>query len=450
MGMSDSIRALMERITSTMSEKEFFESEIARWKGSEERRNMIDGERYFRGEHDILKEERTVIGKDGRLKKVDNLPNNHIVDNQYQRLVNQKVNYLMGRPMSFDGENELYVKTVRKVLGKDFQRNLKCIMRDSINMGISWVYVYTDEKGNFRMKRIPAYEIIPFWTDSEHTSLDRAVRIYQIEGYRGKRECVREMVEIYSKDKVEIFEYEDGTLVKEEEHNIEEGRIPLVAFKYNEKEIPLIKRVKSLQDALNKTVSDFENTIQQDAGNTVLVLQNYDGTDLGEFRHNLSVYNAVKVRSVDGTPGDIKTLDMSVDTKNFTEMISLLKSEMTENAMGYDPKSDILGNNPNQLVVRSMLSDLELDASEIEVEFSYAFTCLKEFVDLYLEKMGYGYFEEEELVPVFNRDTPVNEGEIIENCIKSMEILSEETVLIKHPWVGDVKRELERKRCKNG
>ena len=450
MGISDSIRALMEHISSTMSEKEFFESEIARWKGSEERRNMIDGERYFRGEHDILKEERTVIGKDGRLKKVDNLPNNHIVDNQYQRLVNQKVNYLMGREMSLDGENELYVKMMKKVLGKDFQRNLKCIMRDSINMGISWVYVYTDEKDNFRIKRIPAYEIIPFWTDSEHTSLDRAVRIYQVEGYKGKRECVREMVEIYSNEKVEIFEYENGSLIKEEEHNLEGGRIPLVAFKYNEKEIPLIKRVKSLQDALNKTVSDFENTIQQDAGNTVLVLQNYDGTDLGEFRHNLSVYNAVKVRSVDGTPGDIKTLDMSVDTKNFTEMISLLKCEMTENAMGYDPKSDILGNNPNQLVVRSMLSDLDLDASEIEVEFVYSFTKLKEFVDLYLEKMGYGYFEEEEIVPVFNRDTPVNEGEIIENCIKSMEILSEETVLIKHPWVGDVKRELERKGRKDG
>ena len=161
MGISDSIRALMEHISSTMSEKEFFESEIARWKGSEERRNMIDGERYFRGEHDILKEERTVIGKDGRLKKVDNLPNNHIVDNQYQRLVNQKVNYLMGREMSLDGENELYVKMMKKVLGKDFQRNLKCIMRDSINMGISWVYVYTDEKDNFRIKRIPVFLV--FW-----------------------------------------------------------------------------------------------------------------------------------------------------------------------------------------------------------------------------------------------------------------------------------------------
>ena len=431
----------------SMSEKEFFEAEIMRFMGSSDRKRMIDGERYYRGEHDILQNERTAIGKDGRLKRIDNLPNNKLIDNVYQRLVNQKVNYLLGREMVIAGEDRTYIELLKKVLGKNFQRMLKSLMRDAINMGIGWLYVYTDEEGLLKMKRIPAYEIIPYWSDSEHTILDRAVRIYEVEGYKGKREYTRVMVEIYSKDKVEVFELEDGVLKKEEEFSgYKAGKIPLIAFKYNEKEIPLIDRVKSLQDALNKTVSDFENNMQEDSRNSILVLQNYDGTDLGEFRQNLATYGAVKVKSVDGLPGDIKVLNTKFDGDNYTALINVIKNAIIENGMGYDAKSDRLGTSPNQLVIKSMFADLDLDVCEIEVEFGYAFEALRAIIDEYLENVGYGYFENEKVKLIFNRDCIVNESEAIDNCIKSMEVLSEDTVLMMHPWVEDALAEKNKKK----
>lgn len=454
LGMIESIREIAQRVKleGVMSEKEFFEAEIALWKGSGTRKSMVEGERYFRGEHDILKVERHAIGRDGRLKRIDNLPNNRIVDNQYQRLVNQKVNYLMGKEFVFDGECGDYIEILNNVLGGEFKRILKCTMRDAINMGISWVYVYTDEDGKLKFRRIPGYEVIAYWKDSEHTILDRAVRLFTVEGYKGKQEYVREMAEIYSDDRVCVYEIVNGHLVKEEEHFYqEEGKIPLIAFKYNEKEIPLIKRVKSLQDMLNKTISDYANSLEQDVGNSILVLKNYDGTDLGEFRHNLASFGAVKVRSVDGAEGDVKVLNTQLDSNSFTQMVNLLKNAMVENAMGYDSKSDKIGNNPNQLVMKSMFSDLDLDVNEIEVEFKYSFGRLKEFIDEYLKNYGYGYFSEEKVEIVFNRDTLINETEAIENCAKSLEILSEETVTMQHPWVNDVKREIERKELeKNG
>ncbi|MBQ8002248.1 MAG: phage portal protein, partial [Clostridia bacterium] len=225
----------------------------------------------------------------------------------------------------------------------------------------------------------------------------------------------------------------------------ERGIIPLVAFKYNEKEIPLIKRVKSLQDALNATVSDFENRLQEDSRNTILVLQNYDGTDLGEFRQNLAAYGAVKVRTVDGAPGDIRALSVEFKAENYAAMINTLKNAMVENAMGYDSKSDKIGNNPNQLVVKSMFSDLDLDMSEAAVEFMYSFNMLCGVINEYFELFGYGYFENKKAEIMFNRDCLVNESEAIDNCIKSREILSEETVVLNHPWIGDVKKELKKR-----
>jgi hypothetical protein len=82
---------------SRLTDKEFLEREIDKWKKSSKRKLMITGERYYEGEHDILKRKRTVIGQDGILQEVDNLPNNKIVDNQYAKMVDQKANS-MGCP----------------------------------------------------------------------------------------------------------------------------------------------------------------------------------------------------------------------------------------------------------------------------------------------------------------------------------------------------------------
>ena len=59
-----------------MNNKEFLEQEIMRWKGSPERIMQIKGQLYYQNEHDILTRKRTMIGEDGKLQTVENLPNN--------------------------------------------------------------------------------------------------------------------------------------------------------------------------------------------------------------------------------------------------------------------------------------------------------------------------------------------------------------------------------------
>ena len=72
-----------------LTEREFFAREIVAWKSSPERLEQIKGEVYYDGRHDILDRKRTAIGVDGKLVEVKNLPNNHIVDNQYAKMVDQ-------------------------------------------------------------------------------------------------------------------------------------------------------------------------------------------------------------------------------------------------------------------------------------------------------------------------------------------------------------------------
>ena len=47
---------------------------------------------------------------------------------------------------------------------------------------------------------------------------------------------------------------------------------------------------------------------------------------------------------------------------------------------------------------------------------------------------------------IFNRDMLVNESEVIDDCIKSMSILSRETAVEQHPWVTDAEKEIEREK----
>ena len=420
---------------------------------------MIGGERYFRGQHDILQRRRTMIGADGKLTTVENLPNNRIVDNQYRKMVNQKANYLLGQPLSFRTDNDQYSEILSHYFDKRFLRQIKNVGRDSLNCGIGWLFVYYDEYGEFAFKRMKPYEVIAGWADEEHTKLDYAIRIYEVVVFEGKNDKVVQKVEVYHENGINRFILDGSRLLPDEvPHETyftvdgENGsqafnwsQIPLIPFKLSNDEIPLIHNVKSLQDGLNIILSNFQNNMEEDTRNTILVLLNYDGENLAEFRNNLATFGAVKMKTVDGAEGDLRTLQIEVNAENYKAILELFKKAIIENAMGYDAKDDRLGGNANQLNIMSMYSDIDLDANEMETEYQASFEQLLYFLDLHLFNIGAGDFEQEKVEVIFNRDMLISETEVIANIQQSAGVLSEETLIANHPWVDDPVKELERK-----
>jgi len=112
--------------------------------------------------------------------------------------------------------------------------------------------------------------------------------------------------------------------------------------------------------------------------------------------------------------------------------------------MGYDAKDDRLSGNPNQMNIQSMYSDIDLDANDMETELQAAFEEILWFVNAHLANTGQGNFDGEEVNIIFNRDILINESEAIDNCQKSVGILSDETIVGMHPWVDDPQLELDR------
>lgn len=439
-----------------MNLEEFLEEEITAWKQSPARQTALTARRYYKGEHEILARQRMVIGKDGKKTPVYNLPNNKLVDNQYGKLVDQKVNYLLAKQPSFQTQNEDYAKKLNQIFNNRFLRLLRRVGENSLNGAVGWLQVYYTPQGELAFKRIPTEEVLPFWADIDHTELDAVCRVYELEIYEGREKKIIEKVEFYSSEGVKRYQLLNGKLTEESkdshfsyvrddsEQKLNWERIPFIAFKYNAEEVSLLTRVKSLQDAINTITSEFMNNMQEDARNTILVLVNYDGENLGEFRYNLAQYGAVKVKTVEGAPGDLKTLQVEVNSENYKVILDILKKALIENGRGLDAKSDKLGNSPNQMNIQSMYSDLDLDADGMENEYQAAFEELLWFVNMHLANTGQGDYTGETVEVIFNRDVLINENETIDNCQQSIGVISTETIVANHPWTTDPAAELKR------
>lgn len=444
-----------KKASNGIDEKSFLEMEISNWKVSPERREAINGFMYYEGYHDILHKKRLAIGKGGELEEVKNLPNRKDIDNQYAIAVDKKANYFLGKPIAFEGDNEQYINIIQGIFDKKMMKRLKNMAKKSMNGAIAWVFPYYDEQGQLKFKIFPSYEVLPFWEDSEHEVLGSAARVYPVETYEGKEKKTIEKVEIYKLDGVyryiltsdnvlkpdtEAGEYESYISLNGIPYNWD--RIPLIAFKYNDTEIPLIRRVKGLQDAINELMSMFHNNMLEDSRNTILVIENYDGQDLGEFRQNLSQYGAVKVRTGDGAKGGVSTLSVEVNAGNYQAILDLLKVTLIENARSFDGKM-LKSGAPNQMNILSMYQEIDIDTNDFEAEYQAALEELLYFINVHLSLTGQGDFFEEEVKIIFNRDMLMNESEIMGTLTSAGVKISNRTLLSQVPFIDDVDEELE-------
>lgn len=441
----------------TANNLKWLELELEAWLDSKEREDQIKADRYYRDVQDIAKYKRMAIGEGGELEEVKNMPNKRILDNQYKRLVNQKVNHLVGKPFAIDTE-EAYSKVLSKYFKKRFFKLLKSVAKDANNGGISYLYPYYDDNGVFKFKQFKSYEIKVFWRDDEHTEIDFFWRYYKkpVRFSNGHVEDI-EHLEVYTIEGVRYFIYKGGRLLYDqakgeriynyltfvksvggevvEEQSFQFEKIPLIPFKLNDIEHPLLKRVKSLQDGINTITTVFTNNMLEDSRNTILIIMNYDGENLGDFRHNLSTYGAIKVRNTNEEKGGVDTLQIEVNAENYKAILDIFKRAIIENGGGADVKN-LNSGTPNQMNIQSAYYDLELDTNDTETEFQDSLEQLKWFIDFDINQNGQGDFFDVDVDFIFNRDMPQDETSIIDNLVNLKGIISDEDIIKQLPF-GD-------------
>lgn len=431
-----------------LTDLQFLESQIEEFLSSKSYKDMITAYDYLKGKHDILKRKRGIYNGD-TFVEMNRLPNNKIVDNQYLKCVEQKTNYLFARSLTVTSEDEKLQGEINNLFNKRFLRTFKKLGENAINYGIGYLFPYLSN-GQIKFKNFAPYEVLPLWADEEQTELDILIRVYQVQNYTRNNKDLITKVEIYYKDRVDYYTYDNNLILEKSEPYLlfENNRlafdfVPVIPFKSNSLMQPLINKIKPLQDALNLIKSNFVNYMEEDPRTTWIVLKDNGGTDLQEFKKNMAELGILKIDTFEGG-GGVDTLSVEVDSNNYTVVIDMLKKSIIENAKAFDVKDERMSNNPNQMNIRSMYSDIDLDSNGLEVEFQCSLEQMFDLLKIYFNILGIGEFANVKVDVKFNKDQLLNTTETIADLATSYDMLSRQTILENHPLVKDVQKELER------
>jgi SPP1 family phage portal protein len=447
----------MESEVKEVTLAEFLQARVQEWKNSDTLKWMKIGREYHNGNSDIKKRKRFLIGRNGEEVVPKYLSQSKITHNFLRKLVRQKIGYLLSQPFTVSVEDTDLEKTFKELFNDEFYRVLKNIGQDAVTEGIGWSQIYYDEEGKLSQKRIPPSEVIPFWSDIDHIKLDSLIRVYKTVEYSGSDKKEVERVQFFGKDGIWNFIYKDNGLVEDEipwePHffisssggSPDDARvaalwskIPMIPFKYNSEEIPLIYFIKDIVDDYDINVSDLSNELQ-DEPNSPKVVRNYDGESKGEFVHNLATLNTLFVRD----DGEVSTLNTTINHSARDSHLDRLRKDLYELGGGVDTQTKTLGN-ASGVALKFIYSDLDLDCDEFANELRYS---LKELIWFLVEdiKLRGGEDLHNEVVNIeFSTNTSINEAEKITELKESAAMLSRETILDQHPFVKDTEFEMDR------
>lgn len=432
---------------------------IENFMSSKKRKLMMEGERYYQVDNDIM--DRKITKKvNGHEEEETWKANNKLAHGKYKTQVDEKVAYLLTKPVTFKtetGENEeIYSKKVKDVLGKRFQYQLTQLGYEASNKGVGWLQVYVDENGDFKTMLIPSEQCIPYWKDRSHTELEAMIRVYDTTVWQYNQEKVVQNVEVWKADSVAYYRLEGSLLIYDYEKSEDAGgpiahykqgnewkvwgKVPFIPFKNNQIELPDIKFVKSLIDGYDIGRSEAANYVEE-VKNLIFVLKGYGGQDLSEFMKSINEDRAIPID--DPEDGGVDTITPQMDITALREHYEQLNRDIVESGQSVNKDLDKFGSAPSGVALKFMYSGLDLKCNLLEAEFKNGFEMLMYFVDVYLQLTGQGSFENIGIELVFNRDMTVNESEQVQNCNNSKNVISDKTIIAHHPFVTNVEEEMK-------
>lgn len=113
----------------------------------------------------------------------------------------------------------------------------------------------------------------------------------------------------------------------------------------------------------------------------------------------------------------------------------MFRKAIYETGMAYDGRDERTLGSPNRMNIAAMYSDMDLDANEAEQQLSKSVTALVKMIACHTANTVGADYTQTPCGVIFNRDMIVNESEVIDNCVKSKDILTEEEVRKNHPWL---------------
>ena len=202
----------------------------------------------------------------GSIKRIDNKVNNRLNNAFDAEIVDTKVGYMFGHPISYESENKSTPLT-KEINDFNIRNNVEDEDSEwgkkATICGYGARLAYVDTDGKERVKNINPWEVI-ILSDGDITEPVFSLRYYSsFTLENGVKKEIRK-AEFYDNTKIFYFQANDGhnfSLVGEQPHLFD--YCPLFGLPNNEELMGDAEKVYSLIDAYDRTISDASNEIEQ-------------------------------------------------------------------------------------------------------------------------------------------------------------------------------------------
>nr|WP_260440352.1 phage portal protein [Mammaliicoccus sciuri] len=396
--------------------------------------NIVVGEDYYNHKSKILTQ-KTREDAEGNTSVTK--PDWRIVTNYHQNLVDQKVSYIAGNPITIKCDDDKALHAIHDLFNVKFDDKLIDILTDASNKGISWIQPYINEQGELNIYKVPAEQAIPIWKNNECEELTAFIRVFKV----GKET----KVEYWDSENVSYYVLHDETLIPDYFYGDDYvfthyeggswGRVPFIAFKNNTQELSDLAMYKTIIDAIDKRLSDTQNTFDE-ATELIYILKGYEGESLDQFMTNLKYKKAINVSG----DGGVDTIQVEVPIIATKEYITMMRDYLVEFGQGIDFQNDKFGNSPSGIALKFLYSNLDLKANKLTRK---TYVALQELLQYVIDFNNLNV-DVKDIEIQFNFNRMINELEQTQIATSSTALLSKETIIGHHPWVDDAQGELER------
>lgn len=353
-----------------------------------------------------------------------------LVYNPLKRNIKKKMNYLLSRPYSVVGNDD-----VKEYL-QDSVQVLKDTVTELYNKGETWWEIEPDSTSpiKFKITLRKAESIVPHYTDEEQTRFDAVGYLWNFIDEEENVYKYVDFVDLTGRHRLPLYSDKDE-LMQDLGHAVKNGAS--IVFK----KLPFIRLstdgLYEQIDSMGKMYSDrYEQAdkLLQDNADPVAIIKNASNTDGQILLEDIKIN---KVVTVEGT-GDFSYASKSMDYSSIESFMKLLKSDISD-ICGVVSREQELNYVTSGRALDRLYVDMDNDAADMGSVLREA---LKEFLSFVGEQNSRDYISDFDII--FNTDKPTDETQIISNISSSSSMLSKRTLLEQHPWVKDVDEELAR------
>ncbi|MEC1613156.1 phage portal protein [Bacillus mojavensis] len=381
----------------------------------------------------------------GAVRRIDHLVNNRLNNAFDAEIVDTKVGYMFGHPISYETENDGENKntalaeqinrfnTVNNIADADSEWGKKAAIS---GYGARLAYIAPD--GSERVANVNPWEAV-FIAENDITEPSFALRYYTVFDWVKNDSVQREKVTFYDDKKAYFFEKREGNWILLEKKPHMFDYCPLFGLPNNDEQMGDAEKVIQLIDAYDRTLSDASNEIEQlRLAYLILKGAGMDDEDIQQLKKN-GVFELL------GKDDDVKFLTKDINDTMIENHLNRLEENILRFAKSVNFSDESFGGNVTGVAMKYKLMALENKCITMErkmtaaLRYQYKLLC-----SAWAKKSNVKHDDYLKVWFSFKRNLPSNILEEAEIAAELKGQVSEETRLSMLSFVDDVQYEIER------